>query len=54
MVDIEVLISLDPYAIMTAAGVPDGVWWFVTGSTVYTCSVPGEYAAAVLAELEKA
>lgn len=54
MVEIEVPIAVDPFALMSLAGVPDGVWWFVTGSTIYTCSVPSEYAAAVRAELEKA
>jgi hypothetical protein len=51
MVEIEVPISVDPFALMSLAGVPDGCWWFVTSATHYTCSIPEEYADQVTVTL---
>lgn len=48
MEEVIIPIAIDPFALATAAGIPEGTnWWFVTDDTEYVAQVPAEYAPAL-------
>jgi hypothetical protein len=48
MEEVTIPIAIDPFALATAAGIPEGTnWWFVTADTEYVAQVPEEYASAL-------
>lgn len=45
MIEVLIPIHIDPFALASSAGIPEGTnWWFVTTETEYVAQVPEEYA----------